>query len=69
MKVIVKLTVPNIVYRFYRDASRNIAGSTPENLMSDSLTAYASLLSKSIAEKNLWNVPDQKEATSLPGIK
>ena len=46
MDIIVKLTVPNYIYSFYRDASRNIRGSSPEAVMSDVLAAYAGLISK-----------------------
>lgn len=51
MDIIVKLTVPNYIYSFYRDASRNICGSSPETVMSDVLAAYAGLISKDIASQ------------------
>ena len=51
MDVIVKLTVPNYIYSFYRDASRNIFGSSPEAVMSDVLASYAGLISKDIASQ------------------
>ena len=51
MDVLIKLSVPNFIYRFYKDASRHVAGSTPEKLMSDALSAYAGLLSKDIARQ------------------
>lgn len=50
MDVLIKLTVPNFIYRFYKDASRHIAGSTPESVMADALSAYAGLLSSDIAK-------------------
>jgi len=47
MNVLVKLTVPNTIYRFYSDASRHVANRTPEELMADALLAYAELISGS----------------------
>lgn len=51
MDVLIKLTVPNFIYRFYKDASRHIADSTPETVMADALSAYAGLLSSDIAKE------------------
>ena len=51
MDVLIKLTVPNYVYRFYEDASRHVAGGSAEEVMSDALTAYAGLLSEDINKK------------------
>lgn len=45
MDVLVKVTLPGDIYRFYAGASAHIAGSSPEELLSDALTAYAELLS------------------------
>lgn len=45
MDVLVKVTLPGDIYRFYAGASAYIAGSSPEELLSDALTAYAELLS------------------------
>ena len=45
MDVLVKLTVPNYIYRFYKQASDHIADGSPEDIMSDALCAYAGLLS------------------------
>ena len=50
MDVLVKLTVPNYIYRFYREASAHIADSSPEEVMSDALAAYAGLLSDDISK-------------------
>lgn len=50
MDVIIKLTVPNAIYRFYQDASCHIADSSPEKIMADALCAYAGLLSREMAE-------------------
>ena len=61
MDIIIKLTIPNYIYSFYRDASRNIFGSSPEAVMSDVLSAYAGLISKDIA--------DQRENAKSSGEK
>ena len=53
MDIYIKLTVPNYVYRFYKDASQHIAGSSAEELMADALCAYAGLLNKEVARE--WN--------------
>ena len=45
MDRIVRITVPDYVYRFYADASTHIFNSTVEDLMADALSAYAGLLS------------------------
>ncbi len=57
MDVIVKLTVSNRIYGFYRDAARNVAGSSAEEIMSDALSAYAGLISQEMA-KELWRDGD-----------
>ena len=49
MDMLVRLTVPNDIYRFYRDASLYIADSTPEDVMADALSAYAAMLSPKLA--------------------
>lgn len=67
MDVIVKLTVPNYIYRFYRNASQYINGSTPEAVMSDALSAYAGLLSDDIArqrDQNAEAAPTDNSSTS-----
>ena len=51
MDVLVRLTIPNYIYRFYRDASHYIADSNPEKLMSDALCNYAVLLSEDVARE------------------
>ena len=63
MDILIKLTVPNYVYRFYKDASRHVAGSTPEKLMADALSAYAGLLSKDIARQRT-EYSDENSSTS-----
>ena len=49
MDVMIKLTVPNCIYRFYNDASAHVAGSSPESIMADALCAYAGLLNEDMA--------------------
>ena len=51
MDVMIKLTVPNYIYRFYRDASIYVSGSSPESIMSDALCAYAGLLNQDVAKQ------------------
>jgi len=51
MDVIVKLTLPNYIYRFYRNSSQYISDASPETVMADALSAYAGLLSRDIAKK------------------
>ncbi len=62
MDVIVKLTVPNYIYRFYRNASAHVDHSSPEALMADALSAYAGLLSPDIAKQ-------RSEGKPQPGIE
>lgn len=50
MDVIVKITVPQSIYRFYSQASRHVANCTAEEIMADALSAYAGLLSRDIAK-------------------
>ena len=49
MDVMIRLTVPNCIYRFYNDASLHVAGSSPESIMADALCAYAGFLNKDVA--------------------
>ena len=66
MDIMIKLTVPNSVYRFYQDASRHIEDSSPEKIMSDALCAYAGLLSKEVAkEQQLFR--ESQEPGSIGG--
>ena len=51
MDVLVKLTVPNYIYRFYQQASSHIADGSPEDIMSDALCAYAGLLDKDMEKQ------------------
>ena len=51
MDMLIKLTVPNYIYRFYRDASRHVAGSSPEDIMADALCAYAGLLNDEVGKR------------------
>ena len=50
MDVMIRLTVPAYVYRFYYDASQHVAKSSVEAIMSDALCAYAGLLNKEVAK-------------------
>jgi len=58
MDVYIKLTVPNYIYRFYRDASLHVAGSSPEDIMSDALCAYAGLLNEDVAKFQKSQLPE-----------
>ena len=51
MDILVRLTVPNFIYRFYQQASHHIADSCTEDIMSDALCAYAGLLNKEVAKQ------------------
>ena len=51
MDVIVKITVPQSIYRFYSQASRHVANCTAEEIMADALSAYAGLLSRNISKE------------------
>lgn len=51
MHVMVKVTVPNYIYRFYTEAAHQVADCTPEAIMADALSAYAGLLSPEISKK------------------
>ncbi|MBQ3192741.1 MAG: hypothetical protein IJB59_04125 [Oscillospiraceae bacterium] len=65
MDILVKLTVSNTIYRFYREASAHIADSSPEDVMSDALTAYAGLLSQDISRQ--LQVCQEENGGFLPG--
>ena len=64
MDVIVKLTVPNYIYRFYRNSAQYISGSSPETVMADALSAYAGLLSEDIARQRAQDVPAEPTESS-----
>lgn len=67
MDVSIKLTVPGYVYRFYQDASRHVAQSSPEDIMADALCAYAGLLNKEIAKQSkTFDQPEEKYQKPLP---
>ncbi len=63
MKVLVKLTLPNYIYRFYRDASAHVDAATPEQVMADALSAYAGLLSEDVAKQRMEEVPQPPAET------
>ena len=50
MDVLIKLTVPGYIYRFYHDASQHVAECCAEDIMADALCAYAGLLNDDIAK-------------------
>lgn len=64
MDITVKLTVPNYIYRFYRNAAQYINGASPEAVMSDALSAYAGLLSEEIARQRLQDASADPENPS-----
>lgn len=51
MDMLIKLTVPNYIYRFYHDASQHVSGSSAEDIMADALCAYAGLLNNEVAQR------------------
>ncbi len=51
MDILVKLSVPSFVYRFYKQASDHIADGSPEDIMSDALCPYARLLSEDVEKQ------------------
>ena len=62
MDKLIKITVPNYVYRFYADASAHILDCTAEDLMADALAAYAGLLSDRVSrEREQFFQKDEKE--------
>ena len=62
MDILVKLTVPNYIYRFYDGAAAHIAQSTAEDIMSDALSAYACMISEQVAK--LRESPLDKETAA-----
>lgn len=58
MDILVKLTVPNYIYRFYREASQHVANCTTEDIMADALSAYAGLLSEEISKERASDEED-----------
>jgi len=60
MDIMIKLTVPNYIYRFYEDASRHVADCSPEAIMSDALCAYAGLLNEDVAKQQKKDLQDQR---------
>ena len=64
MDVTVKLTVPNYIYRFYRNSSLHISDSSPEAVMSDALSAYAGLLSEEVARQRAQESTDEPDRNS-----
>ena len=58
MNIMVKITVPNYVYRFYQQASQHVANCTTEEIMADALSAYAGLLSDEVSKERHENQPN-----------
>lgn len=61
MDVLVRLTIPNYIYRFYRDASLYVADSSPEDIMADALSNYAVMLSEDIARAHTEETADDEK--------
>ena len=61
MDILVKLTVPDYVYRFYADASDYVFDCTAEDLMADALSAYAGLLSDAVSKEHRRRHPEETE--------
>ena len=51
MDVMIRLTVPAYIYRFYHDAAQHVVQSSAEAIMADALCAYAGLLDKEVAKQ------------------
>lgn len=68
MDVMIKLTIPNYIFRFYQDASRHVADSSPEHLMADALCAYAGLLSEPVAQIQKSLLPTEESSDGYPEI-
>ncbi len=67
MDVIVRLTLPNDIYRFYRSISPHISGATPESVMADALCAYAGMLSKDVHSQDTPEVESSSRSRSRKG--
>lgn len=65
MKVLVRLTVPNYIYRFYSDSAQCIRNASAESVMADALSAYAGMISEDIALQRTQEEPtDEGENSS-----
>lgn len=51
MDVLTKITLPKYIFDFYAGASAQIRGSTPEDVMADTLIRYAGMVSPNLAKK------------------
>lgn len=51
MDMLIRLTIPNYIYRFYHSASQHVADSSAEDIMADALCAYAGLINHDIAKR------------------
>lgn len=61
MEVTATVHIPDYVYRFYAEASQCIHSRTPEDVMSDALSAYAGMLSRDVAKQHSWSSEREKE--------
>lgn len=61
MDIMVKITVPNYIYRFYQQASQHVANCTTEEIMADALSAYAGLLSDEISKERQQSPPSSSD--------
>lgn len=59
MDKLVKLTIPNYIYRFYADASAHVFDYSAEELMADALSAYAGLLSDTVSKERERQIPEE----------
>ena len=64
MDILVRLAVPNFIYRFYEKASNYVVGGSAEDIMADALCAYAGLLNKEVADQ-LRTIADTDKSESL----
>lgn len=61
MDIMVKLTVPSYIYRFYSNASAHVADCTTEDIMADALSAYAGLLSDEVSKERAFACPEKED--------
>ncbi len=64
MKVLVRLTVPKYIYRFYSDSAQCIRDASAESVMADALSAYACMISEDIALQRTQEAPTEGENSS-----
>ena len=64
MDILVRLTVPNYIYRFYSDSAQCIRDASPESVMADALSAYAGMISEDIALQRNQDEPAEEGENS-----